>query len=369
MLAVLTPERLEHALFPLGDTLKADVRARGRRARAAAGRQARLATTSASSPTGTRGAGWGRGSAPRPGTILDADGDGRRRARRGLRLHRRAAARAAARPARARRQAALRPRRCGPADDAVVVGPPRRWRRPGRGRRRRSGADRRPARGRRRRPGPRARRGGARASWRRRRAPSSALGSTVPVRGRRRPGRPLVLYDGTRVVGSATIDGRTSRAAAAGYRPMSCRRARTCARPASGIGSWPGTDVARDPPDHRSGSCPNPCPLPARAAGARTRRGHDRAGRRPARRPAGRPPAGRLAAGRPPRPRPRRAQAWLRAGPGRPRRGGGRLRRAAEGPVHRAVDAGRGRLPAPGWSVRWWTPVRAGTSRRRWPRA
>src|SRR4051795_13394190 len=99
VLAVLTPERLAHALFPLGNTGKGDARAaaaargppgaarprspRGAtRSRATSAPRRRPAacrsppsptrTTSASSRTATRRRGWGSGSGPPPGGCVGA---------------------------------------------------------------------------------------------------------------------------------------------------------------------------------------------------------------------------------------------------------------------------------------------------------
>ena len=72
VLAVLTPDQIAHAMFPLGDTPKAQVREEARPA-ACWWRTSRTATTSASSPTATPAASWpaaGRG----PGQIVDTDG-------------------------------------------------------------------------------------------------------------------------------------------------------------------------------------------------------------------------------------------------------------------------------------------------------
>jgi tRNA-uridine 2-sulfurtransferase len=74
VLAVLTPERLEHALFPLGDTLKADVR------REAAARGLQLAAKPDSHDIcfvahGDTKAWLGERLGRRPGAILDADGE------------------------------------------------------------------------------------------------------------------------------------------------------------------------------------------------------------------------------------------------------------------------------------------------------
>ena len=67
VLAVLTPQRLRRAIFPLGDTAKADVRSRGRRARAAASPPSPTRTTSASWRTATPRRGWRSGWADAPG--------------------------------------------------------------------------------------------------------------------------------------------------------------------------------------------------------------------------------------------------------------------------------------------------------------
>src|SRR4051795_4569566 len=74
VLAVLTPERLEHALFPLGDTRKADVR------REAEARGLQLAAKPDSHDIcfvsdGDTKAWLGERLGRRPGPILDADGD------------------------------------------------------------------------------------------------------------------------------------------------------------------------------------------------------------------------------------------------------------------------------------------------------
>jgi tRNA-uridine 2-sulfurtransferase len=121
VLAVLTPERLEHALFPLGDTRKADVR------REAAARGLQLAAKPDSHDIcfvadGDTRTWLGERLGRRPGPILDADGEvvgehdgayaytvGQRH---GLRL--------------GRPSPDGRPRyvlEVRPADDAVVVGP------------------------------------------------------------------------------------------------------------------------------------------------------------------------------------------------------------------------------------------------------
>ncbi len=190
VLAVLTPERLEHALFPLGDTRKADVR------REAAARGLQLAAKPDSHDIcfvadGDTRTWLGERLGRRPGPILDADGEvvgehdgayaytvGQRH---GLRL--------------GRPSPDGRPRyvlEVRPADDAVVVGP-REAARGGSRRGRgcdlvRSGAA---GRGRRRRPGPRAR-GGAPRGRRVRRARRPAPPRPAGAGGGTRPdGRPL----------------------------------------------------------------------------------------------------------------------------------------------------------------------------------
>ena len=113
-------------------------------------------------------------------------------------------------------------------------------------------------------------------------------------------GQALVMYDGDRVLGSATITG-TDRVAVplvTGSRAFPGRPAR---RPVS----------ARCPAPIRPrrsrlvlGEVPGPA-LPARTAGPRLRGRPDRPGRRAAGRPAGGVAAARLDAGQPPRPRSR----------------------------------------------------------------
>ena len=114
VLGVLDQRQLAHSLFPLGDSTKAEVRARGRRARAAGRRQARqprhllrrrrrhrrLAARQARRPR------------PQPGRPdrRRRDRRGARPSRRHLRLHHRPAQGPADRPSRPRRQAALRAR-------------------------------------------------------------------------------------------------------------------------------------------------------------------------------------------------------------------------------------------------------------------
>ena len=147
------------------------------------------------------------------------------------------------------------------------------------------------------------------------------------------PARRSCVYDGTRVVGSATISA-TRRAAV--ELPVSAR--------ATGIGSMPGEDFARG---HQDGARRAARPAaPARASGSRRDRRHDRSRHGPGRRARLRPPAGRLAADRRTGRRP--PAGTLAAGPG-PRRAGGAdpgVRRAAEGPGRRAVDARRDRREA-----------------------
>ena len=96
VLAVLTSEQIAHAMFPLGDTPKAQVRAEAAGA-GSRSRTSRTATTSASSPTATPGASWPGSWARRPAAIVDTVRRRPRRARRRLRLHRRPAPRPAGR--------------------------------------------------------------------------------------------------------------------------------------------------------------------------------------------------------------------------------------------------------------------------------
>ena len=116
VLAVLTSEQLAHAVFPLGDTPKAEVARRGRAARARGRGQAgqpRCLLHRRRRHQGLPGPAAGPGARPdrRPGRRR------RRRARRGLRLHRRPAPRPARRHPGRRRQAPLRTRhRAGDPD-------------------------------------------------------------------------------------------------------------------------------------------------------------------------------------------------------------------------------------------------------------
>ena len=177
------------------------------------GRRARspTATTSASSPTATPRASSPSGSARPRATSSTRPAEGRHPRRR-VRLHHRPAQGPAHRPPGRRRQAALRPRHLA-----------RRQHRHGRPRRRarRHGAHRHPAPLVRHAPrpapprtprscAPTAARPRRRRSWWTERCTSR---STEPVRGVA-PGQAIVLYDGTRVVGSATI-ATTKRHAAA----------------------------------------------------------------------------------------------------------------------------------------------------------
>ena len=90
VLGVLTSDQLAAAMFPLGDSTKADVRDEAEAA-ASPSPQSRTATTSASSPTATRQACCARGWDPPLGTSSMRDGARARHARRHLRLHHRAA--------------------------------------------------------------------------------------------------------------------------------------------------------------------------------------------------------------------------------------------------------------------------------------
>ena len=291
-------------------------------------------TTSASSPTATTPAGCARSSATgRPTTAAHRrrrHRRGARAARRHLRLHHRPAQGPAARRARRRRQAALRARhRAGLRH------------RHGRAAR---GADRRPAR----RPTGRA---GA--------APSpSRLEGTVQLRahggehravvvdrptathgcddrpgrpGRRasRPGQAAVVYDGTRVVGSATI---ASTAPAQPARPRDARDRRRLAardRPRTPRRSAWSLDELPD--------LPHLPELPGRGPTAVDDRSCAGRGRRPRLRP----PAAGLAAHRRPRPSTSAAPAACSPRTSTARGAGAGLHRHVQDPGRRPVDAGR----------------------------
>ena len=311
------------------------------------------ATTSASSPTATTPAGCARSSAP------GSRRQDRRRGRAvlgtprgGVRLHDRPAQGPADRHARRRRQAALRARhRAGvrhrdgrPARASwPSTGSPASSR-AGAARSRRAAA----------RHGPAAcPRRGDRAVVR---VEGDASRSSCSTRRGHRPGQAAVVYDGTRVVGSATI--AATRAPRAGTAVSACHRRRVAARRGHRRG--------------RRGSCSGSCPTcrtcpscPGRGAHGRDDRPRARGGRRARRRP----PAGRLAAHRrAPASTTARAIACSRRTSTRSRSGP----RATTG-RSRCRWPGRGRWPrrssgraATGCSP---TTAPAGSSPRRWPRA
>ena len=110
VLGVLTAHQVAHSWFPLGASTKTEVRAE------AAARGLSVAAKPDSHdicfiPDGDTAGFLDARLGTRPGAIVDVDGTHGRRARRHPPLHRRPAPRAAARGARGRRQAALRPRR------------------------------------------------------------------------------------------------------------------------------------------------------------------------------------------------------------------------------------------------------------------
>ena len=202
VLSVLGADQLRHAMFPLGDTVKADIRAE------AAARGLRVADKPDSHdicfiPSGDTRAFLAARIGARPGAVVDADH--RRRAgppRRRARLHGRAAPRPRCDRARRRRAPALRVgdragERHGPRRPRGGAGRPR-------DRRGATGVDV----GRGARP---VRRGGAGARARRPRAarvvPDGArvrAELTEPLRGVA-PGQAIAFYVGDRVLGSATI--------------------------------------------------------------------------------------------------------------------------------------------------------------------
>ena len=210
------------------------------------------ATTSASSPTATPRAGCARSSATRRPTTAARSSTRRRRGarppRRHLRLHDRPAQGAAARPAGAGRQAAVRARH--------RAGLRHRHRRPARARwpsHRLSGIRPRwcgtvPTAAGRHGPAARARRRAPRA-WSRSTDDGVEIELLEPAYGIA-PGQAAVIYDGTRVVGSATI------AATRGPHRMTL---------ATGVGSMPGDDQRL-----RRGRPPRPrrAARPAAPAGA-----------------------------------------------------------------------------------------------------
>ena len=198
-----------HSLFPLGDSRKAEVRARGRARAGCWSPTSPTATTSASSPTATPPAGCARSSATAPNHGGD---DRRRRHRRGARQPRRAPTASPSASARGcgsagRRRTASRAS-CSTSSRSPAPSPSARARSwPS------TGIDRHPAAlvRRRARPAPlegtvqlRAHGDEHRAVVDRRRRRRSTIELLDPAQGIA-PGQAAVVYDGTRVVGSATI--------------------------------------------------------------------------------------------------------------------------------------------------------------------
>ena len=139
------------------------------------------------------------------------------------------------------------------------------------------------------------------------------------------------MYDGTRVVGSATI---TATSRAPDHRVTL----------ATGVGSLPGTDISRGGPSRRRRAARPPAPARAAGAGRRRRSMTGRGLAIVAELGADLQPAGWRLTGRSgvrPRPPPRSQPA--RPGPRHPGGGAPGLRRATEGPGRRTVDARRDR--------------------------
>ena len=200
VLGVLTPDQLRRSFFPLGTSLKSDVRAEAAR-RGLRWPTSRTATTSASSPAVTPPVSSTPGSVPDRATSWNRGVEGRR-ARRHPPVHRRPASRLAAGRSRRGRPAPLRPGHL-PGDQHGHRRTARCTRRPDH-HRHPAHLDRPPA----------GRRwtGAAQVRAHGEALPASAavgpdgveVRLQIPVTGAA-PGQAVVLYAGTRVVGSATI--------------------------------------------------------------------------------------------------------------------------------------------------------------------